>query len=332
MGVKIKEESGAVLIASLVLLVILLLLGTTLTTITLINRKKSYNDSLRLEAYYLAYSGATLVAEWMENTLKSLPPEQAKTEIMKIVSTSDEPVSAEHETADGSFEVWVTHAKEDNRNLYTIYAEGTIKNMTQNYSVQVVSLPPPNPNDDDFYDIFLPYLPSDFKEGTDLSDGLGWVKSNNGHVVSDKICEEERPVKFDAGISVEHQEKSDASSLTQFKAPVLFFQHPLKSFRVKGPLTMHLAADIIVFLGDVELDISGNNIGTIQFHTDKELGKVYFYGDVYGLYENKKNVILRAGDGVAFYFRDGCKIKGNMTEIPSCLSPLPSGVDIIHGQ
>ncbi len=338
-GVKIKEERGAALITSLILLIILLLLGTTLSTITLFNRRANHYEMLRLEAYYLAYSGATLTAGWIKNTLQTMLPAEAKTEVMRIISTEHNPVSADHELSNGSFEVWVTLAEEAERDLYTVYAEGIVKNVTEVYVVEVswdhvYTLP-------DIQDAgsLFPHTPDEFVEGTKPigNEPAAWVDIGSGQDGTGRVALGEHnssvPVKFDASITVVvHQEGSDHSvPKTEFKAPALYFQNTSKSLSVKGTNSIHLATDIIVFLGDIELEISGNDSGTIFFHTyNNERGKVYFYGNVYGKKGNEERLIIEAGK--AFYFSDGCKIEGLMQAVPSCMTILPGGADLIHGQ
>lgn len=124
----LNKEDGITLTTILLLISVLTILGVTISHISVSQFQNSVNEENRLSAYYIAKSGANIVAGAIENSI--IDP-------MDLVNKVSSPTNLNN----GNFVVRVT----ENANKFIINSEGTVKNITQNVILelsQVGAFPP----------------------------------------------------------------------------------------------------------------------------------------------------------------------------------------------
>ncbi|MFW6282135.1 MAG: hypothetical protein ACOC1O_05010, partial [bacterium] len=115
-----KNEEGSSLILLLLLITVVSILGLSLFRMSLNQYQNTIREEKRVQAYYIAKSGANLVASAIEKDL--IIPEE-------LDQKSSEPYSIN----DGYFTVKVNH----NENITTITSIGTLDNLSQEVTVEL---------------------------------------------------------------------------------------------------------------------------------------------------------------------------------------------------
>jgi hypothetical protein len=110
----LKNEKGYALVLVLIIMIIFFMLGTVLIAVSTSQVKEAVKQQERVQAYYLAYSGANAVVEW-------------------VISGGDVPVGESElvELDVGSFIVEV----EENSNLLTITSHSTVDGYEERVTV-----------------------------------------------------------------------------------------------------------------------------------------------------------------------------------------------------
>ncbi|MEW5922009.1 MAG: pilus assembly PilX N-terminal domain-containing protein [Bacillota bacterium] len=307
----LKNEKGLALPLVLIVMLILTLLGTALWHYSTSEAMQVSQYEKRLQAHYLARSGAESLAAWINDHIAAQPEKVAA-----LLAKSSLPVSL----GNGTFAV----SLEGTLNHITVKATGKVGNVEETVTIILNFTSSALPDPGNVASIF----PEDFdfengwKSGTDQVGGTGWVKSSTGHIKGgNNASSPEDPVIFPEEIAVEHQENQITYD---FFAYYMLFENTSKSLYIKNGNTLRLHADILVFMGPVELRQAGGNYAELSLHVhpgygveiDGQLyGKVFFYGDVIN---NSGYVIIPRG---AYYYRDNTIIRST----PAVIPPLTAG-------
>lgn len=314
-----NNERGMALPLVLMIMLVLGLLGGALLQYSGADVKSVAREEKRLQAHYLARSGAVAVVAELDQLVGSLIWADGEFE-KQLVS---DPV----EMGAGNFTVVVmVKRKHDESEIEVeevrIRSTGTIHDGTRFIKdkvelVLLTKVPGELPPADAIEEVFPEEF--DFNDGwtsgTDsvADGGPGWV-SNNGKVVGDGVFTDDDgnyvSVRFENGIQVDHI--TGQQVFNWYTTYMLFENTPISLYVSQGN-TIRLHADVIVFLGEVRLQQSGGNYGTLSLHTinGEQYGKVYFYQGV--TYAQNKNpgtsstVFVPAG---AYYFWNGVVIDG----------------------
>lgn len=118
----LKKKKGIALITVLMILLVLSILGTTLLTISVNETKLSVNNEKKMQAYYIARSGADAVASWLESH---------GNEASSIIPASGNYTSEEVGLGDGTFKVRILRETND-PSLIRIESTSTLNNSKIN--------------------------------------------------------------------------------------------------------------------------------------------------------------------------------------------------------
>lgn len=326
-----NEQKGAALISVFVIVLVFSLLGLAISQYLVNLNSSSLRDESLQKAFYLARSGANLVANWIYTNARNKP--SILDEFVAGESTSSEPFKL----GDGEVVVAVKRESDSGSELvFSVASEAKVRGYKRTVEIEVIinslGVPPENvrelfPPDFDFDNGWL--------DGTDQKDPIvEWVTilgGGKGRIRDDARVPGDPPIKFPFGILIEHQEGQQRFN---FFSKYLLFEHEPTSLYIKQGNTLALHSDIIVFKGHIEFEGDHHkNYGVLELHALNGVyidgikhGIVVFYDDVlYGKNKNNLYPMIKAG---AYYFKDGLRIEGkpNMTVgSPEGLIPFVGG-------
>ncbi|PKM83453.1 MAG: hypothetical protein CVU88_02860, partial [Firmicutes bacterium HGW-Firmicutes-13] len=310
---------GVALVTVLLVMTVLTLLITALCQYSIADALHAVRDEKRMQAHYIARSGAAATAAWLNSVSKE-----------ERLSLADK-TSETQAFGNGTFTVSVYDISESQITMkLKIISEGIVDGVKDIVNIilrytEPGALPPPEEIEYIFPDDFD--FENDWTEGTDVDEGTGWVNLNTGNIKSDTVFTDEQgnyvSVSFPEGIIVEHQESQQTF---RFYTTYMIFENPEMSLYIKQGNTLELHSNIIVFKGNIWLDGDhAKNYGKLQLHVvdldnctlinGYPYGKVYFYEDLlYGKNINNLITLVPAG---AYYYRHGLILRGKPEIIPS---------------
>ena len=324
----LREERGASLVSAMMVLVVFLLLGTSLVTLTLSDFRMSTYEQQRLEAYYLANSGASSMVSWIRHktTLNQ------KSEIDAILGVTSDAVSFGR----GSFHVSVDQVA---NKVYRVVSDGTVLGQVAQVRVRLDLRAPSLRVFPDGLNFAETGDNRSFTDGSSQSDTeLQWVEQSGQNWRVSSGGNWSSPVAFPSTIEVDYTPNAGGSELTWNADSYLLFRNESVSLYVQQGRELTLGSDIISFAGEVQL-ASQSGGGTLILGTyDPSLatdpdpdrlrattGIVHFGAGVYGVHGGSRVEIVAPG---TYTFTSTCTINGAVVGSIACLTPvLASGND-----
>lgn len=260
-----KNESGAAMIVALLVVLVMFILGTALWQYSVSDTIHVDRDEKRLQAYYLARTGAEAALQaWQESAYNNKP--SGDTSTMYLDKATGEFTSDVTSDYVGSFTANISSGD----NNTTIKSTGTVDDITQTVQVLVLAA---------------------FQYG----DDLGWYNLPSGQIDSGSYNAEgavllgPNPDITQTANSL----KNPASGSAAYEAQAIFFYYPMNTANADR---LTLTAEIIVFEEDL---IFGNN-GEMELKLYQGSTKgIVFFSDVYG--QNKNDPFFISNNAYYFY-------------------------------
>lgn len=130
-----QNNKGSALPMVLTVLVIVIIFSVTVLTVGSASIRQAENQELRLQAYYLARSGASAVASYIVNNPDKLSETQMNTFISKLLAAGTSEAFKLDQSDDGEIEVSVTKPSE---NLVLVSSTAAVGNTSQTTSVEII--------------------------------------------------------------------------------------------------------------------------------------------------------------------------------------------------
>jgi hypothetical protein len=231
-------KKGAAIPLVLITMFVLSLLGTAIWQYSMADTIHVARDELRMKAYYLARSGAEATLQaWMQSPLVDKPFGSSNT--VYLDGNTDKLVTSLPDEVGGSFDVSVT----EESNVVKITSVGTVQGVSQTVRVSI------NP---------------EFTYGHELNWyqlTSGQILDPSGYVPPDEITGIHGSVVMQAKETGNHgklQSIKDPNTPTTFEAESLFFTSDVSTHK-----TIVVSAETIVFYGDIQLKITGQDNGRL---------------------------------------------------------------------
>lgn len=259
------NEKGAAMVVAILVVFVLFILGAALWQYSISDTIHVARDEKRLQAYYLARTGAEAALQaWEESAYNNKPT--GDTVAMYLKSSTGEFTQNGTEENQGSFVVTITN----NGNNTTIKSMGTVDDVTQTVTVLVVA-------------------------AYQYGDALGWFEVPSGQIRSGSYSAQGAVV---LGPNPDNSQtanslKNPASGSASYTAQAIFFYYPMNTANADS---LTLTAETIVFEEDL---IFGNNgMMILKLYPEKSRG-IVFFSDVYG--KNKNDPLFIANKAYYFY-------------------------------
>ena len=262
------NEKGAAMVIAIMVVFVLFILGTALWQYSVSDTIHVARDEKRLQAYYLARTGAEAAYNaWEESAYNNKPA--GETVPMYLDTSTDEFTQDSTTDNKGSFTVTITNTG----NTTSIKSTGRVDDVTQ--TVEVL-------------------ISASYQYG----DTLNWYRLPSGQVdpgvykATGAIILGPNPDSSQTANSL----KNPASGSASYTAQAMFFYYPIDTANSDS---LTLTAETIVFEEDL---IFGNNGKMIlKVYPGKERG-IVFFSDVYG--QNKNDPLFIANKAYYFYGDD----------------------------
>jgi len=290
----LQDKKGSALPLVIILIPILVILGVTLLNISLFEVKQAVYQEKKLQAHYLAWSGADATASWIvENN----------TTVGLLGKTSD--WTSIPNVEKGKFQVNISGTVDNIK----ILSKGEIDGVTDEVTLLLTSIGggPPTPVDDITH--------SDDLQGKWLNGG--------SNIIGGAIVSNDKPVQFypNNGKDVII---ANPNTVADFTAPAMYFDTGLRIRHNSAHVT--LRAETILFRNNVTIDNGGRltlfvpNLPGFPGGRDgstivggipgRKYGRVYFVNGV--TFDN--TMVIQPG---AYYFPNGFTVPGDQSKTPA---------------
>jgi Tfp pilus assembly protein PilX len=299
----IKKKKGAALIYVLIIFGVMTILGTTMLNVSIAQTRETSYEDKRIQAYYLARTGADATLEaWRNSSVSGKPSGVANTVYLNINSSDNSRVfeTTTSSSTLGKFDVTVTPPSAGSPNTI-ITSVGNVGNVIQTATVTIKANTttrdiPPTPSSDAV-----------------LGSTLNWYNFKSGQINTNASSHMKAPanktVKFEAQDLKGIKYPNKNSPAVTFEADKMLFTSEMQILH--NNLT--LVSNVIAFNSGVDFQAKKDGLALIlkiPVGGGVTVGGVK-YGIVY--FEN-----------VGYYFRDGDKLTSD-EDINAKLTRIPSG-------
>jgi Tfp pilus assembly protein PilX len=156
-----KKNKGSALIAVIMIMVVMTILGMAILNISLSETKQASNEDKKMQAHYLARSGAEATLSAWENPVNVIKPSGVCNPV--FLNNSNEFVNVQPADMIGKFEVEIKKLG----GVTTIISDGTVGNVKQTVTVTIKEVT-----------TTVPIPPLDKVAG----ESIGWYSFNSGQI------------------------------------------------------------------------------------------------------------------------------------------------------